>query len=112
MKFALPCFLYVVNDPFFWPSMGITVAIGMFIGVVIYDGVLSDVKKMLLSLAGYAVIIATVNLTRIIPQLPFVTSTKVNQPFASTFTIIIVSLFYGLGTYLGVLLTKRAHKRV
>ena len=112
MNYIIPSLLYVISDPFFWPSMGMTVAIGIFIGSVIYDGVLSGVKKMFVSLACYALLIGTVNLTRVVPTLPHVDPTKGYQVFASIITVLIISLFYGLGSYLGVCLTKKAHKGV
>lgn len=110
MKYLLQAILYVISDPFFWPSMGFTASIGVFVGSVIYDGVLSDLKKMLFSLMSYAILIVSVSLARVVPQIATMEPTKVYQPFASIITIFVVSIFYGIGTYLGVCLTKKAHK--
>ena len=67
MNFIIEAFKYVIGDPFFMPSMTFITMVGIFIGAVIYDGVLKDVMKMVVSLTCYAVLIATVNLTRILP---------------------------------------------
>jgi hypothetical protein len=112
MNFIIPSFLYVVADTFFWPSMGMTVTIGIFIGSVLYDGILSDVKKMMISLVCYAVLIAAVNLSRVIPQLSIMDGSKAYQPFASIMTLLLVSIFYAIGAFMGVWITKKAHPKV
>lgn len=101
---------YVIWDTFFWPSMAFTTTIGVFIGAVIYDGLLNDIKKMILSLTIYAIIIATVNLTRIVPQFDVNTIIDPSRPFASTITLILVTVFYLLGMYIGVAMVNKAHR--
>jgi hypothetical protein len=107
MNLIISAILYVSSDPFFWPSMGITTMIGIFIGAVIYNGDVTEVKKMIASLICYAVLISTVNLTRVLPDLPIVANSK---PLGSIITIFIVTIFYLLGTFIGVKITKKAHK--
>jgi len=101
---------YVIWDTFFWPSMAFTTTIGVFIGAVIYDGLLDDIRKMILSLTIYAIIITTVNLTRIVPLFDVTTIIDPSKPFASTVTLIFVTLFYLLGMYIGVQMVNKAHK--
>jgi len=101
--------VYVTNDPFFWPSMAFTTMMGIFIGAVIYNGDVTQVRKMILSLSSYAALIISVNLSRVIPDIA-----KVAQPFkpvAFLAATVMVTFFYLLGTGLGVHLVKRAHKR-
>jgi hypothetical protein len=107
MNITLTLIKYVVSDSYFWPSMAFTTMVGLFIGAIIYNGDISQVKKMIASLLSYMVLIVTVNLTRVIPQ---VTSDQI-KPLASLVTIIFVTLFYLIGTYAGVLITKRANKK-
>lgn len=98
---------YVFSEPYFWPSMAFTTMIAIFIGSVIYDGDLSEIKKMLVSLLAYSLLLVVANYTRIAKDLPIVTSPK---PLAFLVTLIVVSIFYVLGTFIGAWITKRAHK--
>lgn len=100
--------LYVTDDPFFFASMGFTTAVGIFIGAVIYDGDLKQIKKVIFSLSSYMVLLLITNLSRAIPEMSVVTSPF--KPIASAVTMIIVTIFYLIGMYLGVKITKRAHK--
>lgn len=101
---------YVIWDTFFWPAMAFTTIIGIFIGAVIYDGLLEDIKKMILSLTVYGLIIATVNITRIIPKFVDHSIVDPSKPLASTVTLILVTLFYLLGMYIGVQMVNKAHR--
>jgi hypothetical protein len=110
MNFITQAFIYVVTDSFFFPSMAFVTMVGIFIGAVIYDGNMRDLKKMLVSLICYGVLIAMVNLTRVIPQLPVTTPDKLHQPLASIETMLLVTIFYLLGTFVGVEVVKYAHR--
>jgi hypothetical protein len=99
--------LYVTVDPFFLPSMAFTTMMGIFIGAVIYDGKYQELKKMVISLMCYMILIVTVTLTRVGPQIA--SGTHGVHPLASIITIFMVSIFYGFGTFLGVRITKHVH---
>lgn len=101
---------YIAADPYFAPSMAFTVLCGLFIGSVIYDGELEDVKKALVALGSYSALILLTNMFRIIPQLPTATNATSPQFLASTATTLVVTFFYLLGMYLGVAITRYAHK--
>ena len=109
MNYVISSILYVAHDPFFWPSMAFTTMVGVFIGAIIYDGNTTEVKKMIASLMCYAILIMTVNATRVIPLLQASTNGVLHQPFASIVTIATVTIFYLLGTFIGVRITKKAH---
>lgn len=101
-------FLYVTSDPFFWPSMTFTTLIGIFIGSVIYDGDVEQIRKAIIMLSSYVIMIILVTLTRVIDDItPSITQGK---PFAGLITISIVTFFYLIGMLLGVVITKMAHK--
>lgn len=108
MNLIINSFIYVMSDGFFWPSMAITAMIGTFIGSTVYGGCVAEMKKMILSLFIYAGIIITVTSERIFPSLMDGVS-RVHNPFAGISTILLVTLFYLLGMYLGVCITKHAH---
>ena len=99
---------YVISDPFFWPSMAFTTMIGIFLGAVVYDGELNQVRKFIISLFFYVILLITVNLTRAFPDIMVISEPY--KPLSSTVTTLIITLFYLLGVFLGVYIVKRAHK--
>lgn len=101
-------FLYVISDGYFWPSMAVTTMIGLFIGSVIYDGCVQEIKKFMISMLAYAFMIITVTTERILP-LFYDGVFRTHRPFSSIATVLLVTLFYLLGMWLGVLTTKKAH---
>ncbi len=111
MELFLSSLKYITSDNFFWGSMAMVSIIGAFIGAVIYDGVLREVKKAIVVILAYAFLIITITSERVIPQLDRITSESLYMPFAGIETILIVTIFYSLGMFLGVYLTKKAHKK-
>lgn len=97
---------YVAGAPYFWGSMGFTTAIAMFIGATMYDGQLTQVKKGLVSIFLYAFLLLQVTYSRI---QPFLTLNGTHDPklLAGIATIFLVTLFWCLGLFLGVLLFKK-----
>lgn len=107
---------YVTGNPYFWGSMGFTVAIAMFAGVLIYDGHLNQVKRGLVSVLSYACMLFTVNAFRVIdtvrnPLFSFST-TEPYRVYASLVSLVIVTLAWLLGLILGVCLFKHKYKDV
>ena len=100
--------LYVTGDLFFWPSMAFTTMVGIFIGAVVYDGDTKQIQKFLVSLFSYVVILLTVNLTRVIPEIQI--ASVPHKQIAAAVTTLVVTLFYLLGMTLGVKLVKHAHR--
>ena len=108
MSIFLTLLKYVINDSYFFPSMAFTVMIGLFIGSIIYNGDVTQVKKMIASILCYMILIITVNLTRVMPQ---ITSEQI-KPLAFCVTVLLITVFYLFGTFLGVMITKRANKTI
>jgi hypothetical protein len=92
--------------------MGFTTLIGIFIGSVIYDGDMDQIKKALIALSSYCLMLVVSTLTRVLPQIPIVEPIKTYQLFAGVTTILIVTFFYLLGMFLGVIITKKAHEEI
>jgi RsiW-degrading membrane proteinase PrsW (M82 family) len=107
IAFLYQSFFYITSDPFFWPSMSFTTLIGIFIGSVIYDGDMEQIRKALITLCSYCFMLLTVTTTRIMPTIPFTTHPE--RPFAGVVTIFLVTIFYILGMFLGVFITRKAH---
>ena len=110
MSLLIESIKYVMSDSYFWSAMGLTTCMGLFIGAVLYDGVLKEVKKVLIALGSYCLLILATNLTRIIPIIKAGEVGTSNQPLAGTVTILLVSLFYFAGMVLGVKITNFAHQ--
>ena len=102
--------IYVISQPYFWASMAFITTIGIYIGAVVYDGVLKEIKKLCLSLFVYMTLLLIVNLTRVVPQTVGKDFPKLISGYSQSITIIIVTIFYFLGMYLGVRLVNKAHK--
>lgn len=108
INLIIQSFNYVTRDFYFWPSMTFTTMVGIFIGAVIYDGDLKQVRKGLVALASYVILLAIVNLSRVIPEISIVPNPY--KSVAGIVTMVLVTIFYLLGMWLGVKITKHAHK--
>lgn len=111
MSIILATFSYVMSDPFFIPSMAFTVMVGIFIGAVIYNGDVKEIKKALVALSSYIILISAVNLSRTIPQILVVEAVNRQKPLASVVTTFLVSLFYLAGMAWGIRIVKKAHNK-
>lgn len=105
-------FFYVINGDFFWSAMSLTSIVGMFVGAVIYNGNLKEIKKALISLASYATLIMFTGTARIAPTLDTISQDNLHQVFAGRMTVCLVTIFYFIGMFIGVAVTKIAHKGV
>ncbi len=99
--------LYITADPFFWPSMSFTTLIGIFVGSVVYDGDMEQIRKALITLSSYCFMLFTITATRVIPTIPY--AVHAERSFAGIVTIVLVTIFYILGMFLGVYITRKAH---
>lgn len=106
MEFITEATKYVFNDQYFWGSMAFVSMMGIFIGAIVYNGDLKELKKAIVMLVSYALLLIMVNLSRIIPILSGVANK--HQPMAGIVTIAIVTFFYLLGMQLGVVIVKHA----
>lgn len=108
----LSALFYIINDPFFWPSMSFTTIVGIFIGAVVHNGEVKQIKKTCLSILIYVMLVISVNFSRIFPHLDTASLTTQTspQPLASTETILFVTIFYFFGMIVGVLMVKEAHR--
>jgi hypothetical protein len=110
-KMIIECFLdslfYIMADEYFWFAMAITMMTGLFIGAILYDGVLENVKKALLSLSVYGLLIIFMSFTRIFP---IIDTFRNHHPMSGIATVICVSVAYFLGMLIGVFITNKAHR--
>ena len=112
MIYITDAFYYVIQDPYFFPAMTSVVMIGIFIGATIFDGNLRLSRKYILTLFTYSLLLSLVNLSRVIPRIVNGGIIQTQQPLAGTLTNLFVSVAYLAGMYIGVWITKKAHKGV
>lgn len=94
--------VYISQAPYFWGTMGIITAMAMFFGVILYDGKLDEVGKALVGLNSYVGLLLWVNIIRInsVPEIH-----DHVQAYAGITTIIIVTLFWCIGLFVGVFIS-------
>jgi len=107
---------YVTKANLFWASMGFTTAIAMFIGAILYNGELSQVKKGLASVGSYAVLLIWTTIVRVLgvfddPVKGALQRQFPQMAFAGILTIILISFFWILGIYLGVIILSIRNKK-
>jgi len=106
--------IYVTNAPFFWGSMGFTVAIAMFSGVLLYDGHLNQIKKGFVSVVSYASIIFWVTISRVLQTTSnpeFMNQTvHPEYAYAGAISLIFITLSWLLGILIGVLIFRYKYK--
>lgn len=104
--------VYVANAPYFWGSMGFTVATSMFVGALLYDGRIGSLSRGLVTILSYGFLILLVTISRIAPIYGTLLDPKYKiQALAGTATLIIITFFYCLGLAIGVYVFKgKKHK--
>jgi hypothetical protein len=104
--------MYTQGGPFFWPTMGMTSAVAMFTGAIIYDGDLNQVKKGLLSVGSYALLLFWMILARVQDALnnSLVDTNHPERALAGMISIVAITLAWLLGIELGVLVFNRKYK--
>jgi hypothetical protein len=98
---------YVYNQNMFWGSMGFTTAIGLFVGVMLFDGNIEKTKKGMVATLSYASMLLWTTFVRILPnalERNFVFTNA--QPLAGIATIIFITIFWVLGVLIGVNIFK------
>ena len=104
---VLDALLYVINAPYFWPSMGFTTATSMFVGVLLHDGNLKQVAKAEVTLLTFAIFLIVTSIPRIFSH--DISAEHLPGALGGLTTIFCVTFFYTLGLLLGVLIAyKRA----
>lgn len=101
---------YVINGHMFWGSMGFTTASAMFIGGMIYTSRETDaMRKGLITVLSYGFFLFYTSFARIYPRIA--NGEIYIKSFASSLTIIFVTLFYVVGLMLGHFIITRNGKR-
>lgn len=110
MIYLTESFKYVTGDLFFLPSMAVVVIMSLFVGATVFNGDVKLLSKYIFTFFTYSLLLTFVNLTRIVPDIFNSPIVYIGKPLAGTLTNLFVTVAYLLGIYLGVLITKKAHK--
>ena len=101
-------FQYISSANYFWHSMAMTTACSIFLGSFLYNGDHRTLAKGILTLLPYIALLITTTVLRI-NGLPEINNHV--QVYAGLCTIVSLTIFYMLGLFLGVTITKLAHKK-
>lgn len=100
---------YVISDQYFWVAMGLTVSMAMFVGAILYNGNLDQIRKGIVSMGSYAIVLLYTNISRVSSHVD--SAEYPHMPFAGAATIGVVTIFYFIGMYLGVLMLNLTNRR-
>ena len=95
---------YITSAPYFWVSMGMVASVSVFVGAIIFDGDIPTASKGIVGVISYVFFLIQVQVTRVNDT---ISKTLKNGNFdymfhAATFSIIVVTLFWILGIFIGV----------
>lgn len=102
---------YIVNIPYFWGSMGFTVAISMLITASLFDHDIDAIKKFAFSVLAFIMMLFVVTFTRVqYTTVHDISNTTYSRESGFTYagiaTIIMVFLFWEIGILLGLIVLK------
>lgn len=93
---------YISCAPYFWSAMGMTTAIAIFIGALLYDGNVTQTRKGIISILSYVGLLLFVTQSRISYYMNIGEVGMYHQAYAGIATIFIITFFWILGIILGV----------
>jgi len=104
---------YITEAPYFWSTMGIIVGMCIFIGAIIFDGDFSIATKAMIGLGSYVFFVIQIQFIRITNVLANNKSghSEPYMAYASSVTLVIISIFWIIGVILGVFISSYFHKK-
>lgn len=98
---------YISSVPYFWSSMGMVVALGMFVGALLYKGNINELAKVVFVVLSYVVLILWFNISRVY----FLFGIRDELDFrimalSSSAVILFISVFWLMGIVLGTAIIK------
>lgn len=110
----LPVITYVMDAPYFWMTMGMVSACAVFVGAILYDGILSLAAKGIISTAIYASFIITAHVNRVnylLSTSPEMRTASERVIYANVVTIGFITLFWMIGIVIGVVTSCLVRKK-
>ncbi len=111
MELLWQSFLYASSAPYFWLSMGMTTAVSMFIGAIIFDGNLSAATKGTIGLLSYVFFLSEVTFERVTHVLSKNPNSDPIMAYAGIITMVVITVFWLMGVILGVCISGNCRKR-
>ena len=105
---------YIVKAPYFWASMGLITAVSMLLTALIFDHDIQEIKKATFAKFMFIIMLFYVTFSRVSAITSFHDAKNIPMIYAGIVTILVVTLFWFIGTFFGVLtliLTKKHNKR-
>lgn len=93
---------YVTNAPYFWLTMGSVSMISIFVGAIIYDGILPIAVKGMISIGMYATFIILTHMIRVSDVIERQNLSVNTMTYANVIAIIIITIFWIFGVLVGV----------
>lgn len=108
--YIVEAFKYIVDDPYFWPSMAFTTMVGIYVGAILYNGDVEQVRKGIIGLLSYTLLLVVTLASRVLPKLG--ETSLVHQPLAGLETVLVVTAAYLVGMLVGVKTVKHARRSI
>ncbi len=110
---------YMYEVPLFWGTVGFTVAIAMFVGAIVYDGNVDEIKKTIISVFSYALMLFWMAVLQIfdarIRHPEILTEFVKPTTYVIALNVIVTTIAWLLGIWLGVItvfVKKERHKKL
>lgn len=102
---------YVTSAPYFWLTMGSVSMISIFVGAIIYDGILPIAVKGTISIGMYATFIILTHMIRVSDVIQKRNLNVNTMTYANVIAIIIITLFWIFGVLIGVYTSSKVKTR-
>jgi hypothetical protein len=101
---------YVLESPYFWPSMGMTTSVSMFIGAMIYNGKRESLYVGIITMMTYGFFLFSTTLLRINGHGYSLIKNQYQMAYASSATLLLITFFYVVGLLFGYAIKHRIRK--
>ncbi len=103
----LATIIYITEAPYFWVTMGSISAVSIFVGAILYDGILPVAFKGTIAIILYASLIFATHMIRASNSINIKQLTVSEMSYASPIALVIITIFWVAGVMLGVYTSHR-----
>ena len=102
-------FCFVHSLPFFWTSMLYATLMAMFFAATIYDGIVPQAKRGIMSVVAYAFMTMLVSVTYAWNRYPLIDAKVAYQVFIYPVQLLYLSFFWAFGFTLSIVMYRKIH---
>jgi hypothetical protein len=102
---------YVTDAPLFWLTMGTVSAVSIFVGAILYDGILPVAIKGMISVGLYASFIIMTHMIRVNDVITDRKLLLSEMSYAGVVAIFIITIFWITGVILGVYVSHKVRQK-